>query len=60
MKTRNIRTKLIAMAMMVTMLAAIWTVWGTSSAEAVIAIIRQTGVFSLARGQSTSAHVVNT
>ncbi|HEY2975738.1 MAG TPA: hypothetical protein VGJ48_24705 [Pyrinomonadaceae bacterium] len=60
MKTRNIRTKLIAMAMMVTMLAAIWTVWGTSSAEAVIAIIRQTGVFSLARGQATSAHVVNT
>jgi hypothetical protein len=60
MKTRNIRTKLIAMAMMVTMLAAIWTVWDTSSAEAVIAIIRQTGVFNLARGQATSAHVVNT
>lgn len=59
MKTRN-TTKLIAMVMTVGMVAAIWTVWGANRAEAVIAIIRETGVFSLTRGQATSAHVVNT
>jgi len=48
------------MVMAVGMLAAIWTIWGASRAEAVIAIIRQTGNFSLAQGQATSAHVVNT
>ncbi len=43
------------------MLAVIWTICGASQAEAVIAIIRQTtGMFSLAQGQATSAHVVNT
>lgn len=31
-----------------------------SDAVTVIAIIRQTGIFSLAQGQATSAHVVNT
>ncbi len=60
MKTRNRSKKLIAMVMAVGMLAAIWTIWGASRAEAVIAIIRQTGNFSLAQGQATSAHVVNT
>ena len=59
MKARNTTTK-IAMVMAVGMLAAIWTIGGASTAEAVIAIIRQTGVVSLARGQATSAHVVNT
>jgi hypothetical protein len=41
-------------------IATIWTIGGASTAEAVIAIIRQTGMFSLAQGQTTSAHVVNT
>ena len=59
MKARNTTTK-IAMVMAVGMLAAIWTIGGASTAEAVIAIIRQTGVFSLVQGQATSAHVVNT
>jgi len=53
-KTRNTTTKLFAMVMAVGMLAAIWTIWGASRAEAVIAIIRQTGVFSIAQGQATS------
>ncbi|HWO02629.1 MAG TPA: hypothetical protein VNS63_25535 [Blastocatellia bacterium] len=64
MKTRNRSTrnttKLIAALIVVGTLAASWTIWGASRAEAVIAIIRQTGVFSLAQGQATSAHVVNT
>ena len=59
MKTRNTTTKLIAMVIAVA-IATIWTIRGASAAEAVIAIIRQTGMFSLAQGQSTSAHVVNT
>jgi ABC-type taurine transport system substrate-binding protein len=41
-------------------IAIIWTIGGASTAEAVIAIIRQTGMFSLTQGQATSAHVVNT
>ena len=41
-------------------IATIWTIGGASTAEAVIAIIRQTGMFSLAQGQATTAHVVNT
>ena len=48
-------------AMMIAVaIATIWTIRGASAAEAVIAIIRQTGMFSLAQGQATSAHVVNT
>jgi hypothetical protein len=60
MKARNTLTKLLAMALTVAMVAGIWTAWGTHRAEAVIAIIRTTGMFSLAQGQATSAHVVNT
>jgi hypothetical protein len=60
MKARNTLTKLLAMVLAVGMLAGIWSIWGAQPAEAVIAIIRQTGVFSLAQGQATSAHVVNT
>ena len=41
-------------------IATIWTIGGASTAEAGIAIIRQTGMFSLTQGQATSAHVVNT
>ena len=59
MKVRNTLTKLLAMVLAVGMLAGIGSVWGARPAEAVIAIIRQTGVFSLAQGQATSAHVVN-
>jgi hypothetical protein len=59
MKTRNTTMKLIAMVIAVA-IATIWTIRGASAAEAVIAIIRQTGMFSLAQGQATSAHVVNT
>jgi hypothetical protein len=60
MKARNTLTKLLAMVLAVGMLAGIWSILGAQPAEAVIAIIRQTGVFSLAQGQATSAHVVNT
>jgi len=59
MKTRNTTMKCIAMVIAVA-IATIWTIGGASTAEAVIAIIRQTGMFSLAQGQATSAHVVNT
>src|SRR5690349_17447625 len=41
-------------------IATIWAIGGASTAEAVIAITRQTGMFSLTQGQATSAHVVNT
>jgi hypothetical protein len=60
MKTRNTTTKLIAMVMAVGMLAAIRTVCGAGTAEAVfVPGIRQTGVFSLAQGRATSAHMVS-
>jgi hypothetical protein len=59
MKTRNMPMKRIAMVIAVA-IATIWTIGGASTAEAVIAIIRQTGMFSLTQGQATSAHVVNT
>ncbi len=38
MKTRNIRTKLIAMLMAVGMLAAIWSVWAARPAQAIVII----------------------
>jgi len=60
MKAQNMLTKLLAMALTVGMLAGIWLVWGARPSKAVIAIIRQTGVFNLAQGQVTSAHAVNT
>ena len=59
MKTRNTTIKRIAMVIAVA-IATIWTIGAASTAEAVIAIIRQTGTFSLAQGQATIAHVVNT
>ena len=59
MKTRNTTTKLIAMVIAVA-ITTIWTIGGASTAEAVIAIIRQTGAVTLAQGQAISAHVVNT
>lgn len=60
MEVRNTGTKLIGTMMALSLIAAMWTIWGASRSEAVIAIIRQTGVYSLAQGQATSAHVVNT
>jgi hypothetical protein len=59
MKTRNTTMKRTALVIAAA-IAIIWTIGGASTAEAVIAIIRQTGMFSLAQGQATSAHVVNT
>ena len=59
MKKRNTTLKIIAVVI-VAAIATIWTIGRANKAEAVIAIIKQTGVFSLARGQVTSAHVVNT
>jgi hypothetical protein len=60
MNTREARTELPVILICVGALVAAWTVWGASQAGAVIAIIKQTGDFSLAHGQATSAHVVNT
>ena len=60
MKVPNTRTKLIAMVIALGALAAIWAALGASRAEASIAIIRTTGIFSLTQGQATSAHIVNT
>jgi hypothetical protein len=60
MKTRISTTKLIAIVMVVGVFAGIWAAFGANRAEAVIAIIRTTGLFSLTQGQATSAHVVNT
>lgn len=60
MKVRNTRTKLIALVIALGALAATWAALGASRAEAVIAIIRTTGMFSLTQGQATSAHIVNT
>src|SRR5262245_14692643 len=57
---RNRPTKLAAVGLAVTVFAAAWTLWGARDAEAVIAIIRTTGIFSVAQGQATNAHVVNT
>ncbi|PYQ20410.1 MAG: hypothetical protein DMF79_10460, partial [Acidobacteria bacterium] len=48
------------MVLAVAALTALSTIWGATRAEAVIAIIRSTGMFSLAQGQATSAHFVNT
>ena len=59
MKTRTTTMKRTALVIAAG-IAIIWTIGGANAAEAVIAIIRQTGMFSLAQGQATSAHVVNT
>jgi ABC-type taurine transport system substrate-binding protein len=56
MKKKATVTKLIPMAIAI---ATIMTIASATTAEAVIAIIRQTGMFSLTQGQATSAHVVN-
>lgn len=60
MKTLNRRMKLIGIVLVAAVLATAWTIWGTQRTEAVIAIIKTTGMFSLTQGQATSAHVVNT
>lgn len=60
MKSRNRLLQLVGTAIVVSILAGMWTAWAPRRAEAVIAIIRQTGVYSIAQGQATSAHVVNT
>jgi hypothetical protein len=59
MKTRKARNELLAVIIGVGALAAALTVWDANQAGAVIAIIRQTGNFSIAQGQATTAHVVN-
>ena len=61
MKTRNTTVTMKRIAMVIAVaIATIWTIGGASTAEAVIAIIRQTGAVTLAQGQAISAHVVNT
>jgi len=60
MKKRSRQTKLIAMVLTMAVIATCWMIWGTRRSEAVIAIIKTTGMFSVAQGQGTSAHVVNT
>jgi len=59
MKMNGGSTKRILMVLAVAALTALSTLWA-NRAEAVIAIIRNTGMFSLVQGQATSAHVVNT
>jgi len=62
-KTRDTTTKLFAMVIAVAIATTIWTIWGTSRAGAITIQepkIFGTGVYSLAQGQATSAHVVNT
>jgi len=59
-KTTNTSTKLIPMVIAMIIATTISTAWDTRTAEAVIAIIRQTGMFSLTQGQATTGHVVNT
>ena len=60
MQTRRTTTKLSGLALALGILASVWSVLGATRAEAVIAIIRTTGLFSLAPGQVASSHVVNT
>jgi hypothetical protein len=61
MKARNMLSELLAIVLAVGMLAAICTVWGPRGVTAGPAPhLFTTGVFSLAQGQATSAHVVNT
>src|SRR5436309_1279596 len=60
MKTTSKSTKLISMILAVATLTTILTVWGTNPAEAVIAIIKTTGMFAVTQYQGTSAYVVNT
>jgi hypothetical protein len=61
MKTRNTTMTMKRIAMVIAVaIATIWTIGGASTAEAVIAIIRQTGAVTLAQGQAISAHIVNT
>lgn len=60
MEEPNRKMKLIAMVLTMVILATCCIIWGARRSEAVIAIIKTTGMFSLAQGQSTGAHVVNT
>ncbi len=60
MKNQNRKTKLITIVLAVAVLATAWMIWGARRSGAVIAIIKTTGMFTLAGGQRTSAHVVNT
>jgi hypothetical protein len=66
MKTRNTTTKLITIAIALSAMAAIWAAWGANQMVAKASpkdaqtVSYGTGVYSLARGQATSAHVVNT
>lgn len=60
MKTRNTKTKLIAMVMAVGILAAIWTVCGASRAVAgPERHLRTSGMFGIARGQTFQINCLN-
>jgi len=65
-KTRNTTTKLISVAIALSAMAAIWAAWGANQMVTKAApkdaqtVSYGTGVYSLAQGQTTSAHVVNT
>src|SRR6266705_2841872 len=66
MKTRNTTSKLITMAIALSAMEAIWAAWGANQMVTKAApkdaqtVSYGTGVYSLARAQATSAHVVNT
>src|SRR6266567_1228939 len=59
MKTPHRSMKLLALAIALGMLAAIWSVWGASLAEA-LNFVKTTGQFGLARGQTARINVLNT
>jgi len=60
MKKRNTRTKLIAMAMALGILAAIWILWGASRAVAgPQPHLRTTGMVGIARGQTFQLNFLN-
>jgi hypothetical protein len=48
------------MAITVAVTAAIWTVWGAQSAQAIIIINNKTGIFTITDDQAVRVHVVNT
>ncbi|HET6892193.1 MAG TPA: hypothetical protein VFH31_13905 [Pyrinomonadaceae bacterium] len=60
MKNRNSTTKLLAMAIAVGVLTALYAAWGARPAQAIIIQGGKTGLFTLTQGEAVRAHVLNT